>query len=135
MLASDVLMLLIVFEKAGPIVPGFVLIGADFYGLRTPGMISLRRWVMSVDLHRRGHGADPLVALVPHLYDNMAGIALCQPVCSNLSRRACCSLYRRVRAVELGALVILHELLPVQDVEIIAGHGTLLRVCSTLPFT
>jgi hypothetical protein len=64
---SDMSMLLMVFEKAKPIVPGFVLIGADFYGLRTPGMISLRRLVVPVDLHRRGHSADPLILLVSHL--------------------------------------------------------------------
>ena len=86
MLASDVLMLLIVFEKAGPIVPGFVLIRADFYGLRTPGMISLRRWVVPVDLHRRGHGADPLTALVPHLDDDIAETSPRQPARSSLRR-------------------------------------------------
>jgi hypothetical protein len=64
---SDVSMLLMAFKKADPNVPGFVLIGAEVYGLRTPGMISLRRLVMAVDLHRRGHSADPLILLVSHL--------------------------------------------------------------------
>jgi hypothetical protein len=60
-------MLLMVFKKADPTVPGFVLSGAAFYGLRTPGMISLRRLIVPVDLHRRGHRADPLILLVSHL--------------------------------------------------------------------
>ncbi len=84
---------------------------------------------MPVNLHRRGHGADPLVLLVSHLYDNMADINLCQPVCSNLSCRACRSLYCSVEVVKLGALVIPRDLLPVRDIEVIAGHSTLIRIC------
>ncbi len=86
---------------------------------------------MPVDCHRRCHGTDPLILLVSHLYNNMACITPSQPVCSNLSRQACRRLHSRVEVVKLEALAIPLELLPVQDIEIIAGHGTLLRVCSS----
>ena len=43
---------------------------------RTPGMRPLMRRAMSFDPHRRRHRADPLVLLVPHLNDDIAGIAL-----------------------------------------------------------
>ncbi len=43
---------------------------------------------MPVNLHQRSYGADPLVVLVPHANDHIAGITLCKSVCSNLSRRA-----------------------------------------------
>jgi hypothetical protein len=81
-----------------------------------------------LDLHRGGYCADPLVLLVPHLDDDIAGIALHQPAGSNLRRRAGRRLHGSLKAVELGALVIAHEWLPVLDIEIITGHGTLLSL-------
>ncbi len=81
---------------------------------------------MPVDLHRRRHGADPLATLVPHLDDNIAGIAPGQPALANLSRRAGCPLHGGVQAVELGALIVAHDLCAIQDVKIVAGQGSLL---------
>jgi hypothetical protein len=78
---------------------------------------------MPLDRHRSCHGDDPLVLLVSHLDDDVAGITLRQSARSNLSRRAGRNLHRDVQAVELGALVIAHELRAVMDVEIVAGHG------------
>ena len=96
-------------------------------------------WAVSFDFHRRGHRADPLVLLVPHLDDDIAGIALRQPAGSNLRRRAGRRLHGSLKAVELGALVIAHKRLPVLDIEIITGHGTLLlaqpRLCLDLQLT
>jgi hypothetical protein len=81
---------------------------------------------MSFDLHRRGQRADPLVPLVPHLEDDIAAIPFRQLVGSNLSRRAGRRLHGSLKAVELGAVVIGHEPLPVLDIEVVTGHGTLL---------
>ena len=53
-------------------------------------------------------------------------IAFRQPARSNLSRRAGCRLHGSLKAVELGAFVIGHEPLPVLDIEVVTGHGTLL---------
>ena len=40
---------------------------------------------MPVDFHRSSDGADPLAAPVPHLDDNIAGLARCEPALANLS--------------------------------------------------
>jgi hypothetical protein len=77
----------------------------------------LMGWAVSLDPHRCGYRADPLVLLVPHLDDNIAGIAFRQPVGANLSRRAGRRVHGSLQAVELGALIIAHERLPVLDIE------------------
>jgi hypothetical protein len=94
--------------------------------LCAPGMRTLRAWDVPVDLHRRFDGADPLAALVPHPNDHIAGITLCKSAGSNLSRRAGGCLHGSVQAVELAALVILHALCAIVNVEVVAGYGNLL---------
>ena len=81
---------------------------------------------MPVDLHRGGHGDDPLVVLIPYLDDDIAEIPPCQPPCSNLSRRASHPSDSRVQAVELGALVIAQNVRSMPDIEIVASHIHLL---------
>ena len=81
---------------------------------------------MPVDFHRSSDGTDPLAALVPHLDDNIAGLAPCEPALANLSGRAGCRLHGGVRAVELSALIVAHDLCAIQDVKIGAGYGSLL---------
>ena len=81
---------------------------------------------MPLDLHRRSHGDDPLVLLVPHVDDDIAEIPPCQPVCANLSRRASRPSDGSVQAVELGALVITQEVRSMPDIEIVASHIHLL---------
>jgi hypothetical protein len=99
-------------------------------------MWTLMGWAVSLDPHRCCHRADPLVLLVPHLDDDIAGISSCQPTCANLSRRAGRRLHGSIQAVELSPLVIAHERLSILDIEIITGHGTLLLAspCSVLTF-
>ena len=80
-------------------------------------MLPLMGWAVSLDLHRCRHRADPLVLLIPHLDDDIAGISSRQPICANLSRREGRCLNGSIQAVELGALVIAHERLPVLDIE------------------
>ena len=77
---------------------------------------------MPLDLHRGGHGDDPLVVLIPDLDDDIAEITPCQPVCANLSRRASRPSDRSVQAVELGTLVITQEVRSMPDIEIVASH-------------
>ena len=81
---------------------------------------------MPLDLHRGGHGDDPLVVLIPHLDDDIAEITPCEPACANLSRRASHPSDGRVQAVELGALVITQEVRSMPDIEIVASHIHLL---------
>ena len=81
---------------------------------------------MPLDLHRGGHGDDPLVVLIPDLDDDIAEITPCQPACANLSRRASHPSDGRVQAVELGALVITQEARSILDIEIVASHIRLL---------
>jgi len=81
---------------------------------------------MPVDLHRGGHGDDPLVVLIPYLDDDIAEIPPCQPPCANLSRRASHPSDGRVQAVELGPLVITQEVRSMPDIEIVASHIHLL---------
>ena len=81
---------------------------------------------MPLDLHRGGHGDDPLVVLIPDLDDDIAEITPCEPACANLSRRASHPSDGRVQAVELGALVITQEVRSMPDIEIVASHIHLL---------
>ena len=77
---------------------------------------------MPLDLHRGGHGDDPLVVLIPYFDDDIAEIPPCQPACANLSRRASHPSDGRVQAVELGALVITQEIRSMLNIEIVASH-------------
>ena len=81
---------------------------------------------MPLDLHRGGHGDDPLVVLIPYLDDDIAEIPPCEPVCANLSGRASHPSDGSVQAVELGALVITQEVGSMPDIEIVASHTHLL---------
>ena len=81
---------------------------------------------MLLDLHRGGHGDDPLVVLIPYLDDDIAEIPPCEPVCANLSGRASHPSDGSVQAVELGALVITQEVGSMPDIEIVASHIRLL---------
>jgi hypothetical protein len=81
---------------------------------------------VALDPQRCGYRADPLVLLVPHLDDDSAGVALRQPVGSDLSRRAGRRLHGGVEIVELCAVIVAHKRLSILDIEEVTGHGTLL---------
>src|SRR5918993_4927330 len=77
---------------------------------------------MVLNLRRSGDGADSLVPFVPHFNDDVVGLAFCELVAANLTRREDSSLHSCVQAGELVALVIRDELDPIMDVEIVSGH-------------
>ena len=78
---------------------------------------------MPLNLHRSGHGADPLVPFVPHFNDDVARLALCEVVPANLTGREKSSLHGSVQAGELVALVITGELDRIMDVEVISEQN------------